>query len=200
MGNSGKDERSRDVEGEAAAAARLQQQLNLLRESNEMLREESQRAAAKLVEAERDLLEARSSCQPLEERARLLEAERNTIGVERDVMSKQVDSWRERVTSLVEKYHQIDPNEHERLVELADELEKDLRSEKEAKVKSEQSSSGAKSIIIKLNKDLAQNKAEVKQIKAELESEKMNSAKMIAEKEALKSSVQTVGSTFEKER
>uniref|UniRef100_A0A7S1FWX9 Nucleoprotein TPR/MLP1-2 domain-containing protein n=1 Tax=Corethron hystrix TaxID=216773 RepID=A0A7S1FWX9_9STRA len=138
------------------------QQLNLLRESNVMLREDSQRSLTKLENANKKLHEAKSALAPTMEKMRMLDAEKQALEIEKNSVEKELEVWRGRVKGLVDRYHQIDPNEHEKLLERVVTYEKKLQLEKEAKTKVEQSSASVKTIIIKLNKELAQCRSELK--------------------------------------
>lgn len=105
-----------------------EEQIALLRDSNKLLREEMEKTDFQFASMQSEfdstkLLAAPSKSIQLESEALI-----GSLRVEKESVERELQSWKDRVKNLLSKFHQIDPEEHKRLVV---ELE-DLKKEKES--------------------------------------------------------------------
>ena len=82
-------------------------QLILLRESNKLLRDESQKLEEKVSLLGKELDETKNAARPSDEKCRELEVDKAALEAEKGSLMREVDMWKERVTSLVSKFHQV---------------------------------------------------------------------------------------------
>ena len=136
-----------------------EEQLALLQESNRLLRSEGKKLQESLASTLAELDEQLKLAAPFEQKQMEFSVEKAALVAEKCSLQRELESWKERVQSLVSKFNQIDPEEHNRIVKHAQILEsevKDLKAQKEA---TEKEGTNAKAIVSKLNKELAQQKA-----------------------------------------
>lgn len=129
------------------------EQLSLLRESNATLRDENQKSLAKLKEAETKVRNLETKIVPLQNAETSLKTQVASLEQEVETLNNANKRWKQRVDQLVEKYQQIDPAEHDKVV-----------SENEA-----------------LTRELAELKTEQSALKAELEALRSNGGKELEE-------------------
>ncbi|GMF24746.1 unnamed protein product [Phytophthora lilii] len=129
------------------------EQLSLLRESNAMLRDENQKSLAKLKEEEGKVRSLEAKLVPLQDAEAALKTQVASLKQEVQTLNDANKRWKQRVDQLVEKYQQVDPAEHDKVI-----------AEKEA-----------------LTKELTELKAEQSALKAELETLRSSGGKELEE-------------------
>ncbi|ETK71412.1 hypothetical protein F441_21833 [Phytophthora nicotianae CJ01A1] len=129
------------------------EQLSLLRESNATLRDENQKSLAKLKEEEAKVRSLEAKIVPLQNAEATLKTQVASLKQEVETLNDANKRWKQRVDQLVEKYQQVDPAEHDKVV-----------AEKEA-----------------LTKELTELKAEQSALKAELETLRSSGGKELEE-------------------
>lgn len=92
------------------------EQLSLLRESNATLRDESQRHLAKLKTEEAKVAALEAQLTPLRTSEATLHAQVAALQQEVATLNEANKRWKQRVEQLVEKYQQVDPAEHDKVV------------------------------------------------------------------------------------
>uniref|UniRef100_K3X5B0 Uncharacterized protein n=1 Tax=Globisporangium ultimum (strain ATCC 200006 / CBS 805.95 / DAOM BR144) TaxID=431595 RepID=K3X5B0_GLOUD len=120
----GSNETTSNAPSEAAKRVAQLEQLSLLRESNATLRDESQKYLAKLKEEEAKVKALEEQLTPLRNSEASLKTLVASLKQEIVTLNDANKRWKQRVEQLVEKYQQVDPAEHDKVV-----------SEKEALVK-----------------------------------------------------------------
>ena len=113
------------IEKQSKAESELQKdtnQLDLLRESNQMLRSDNEELQGKVTEMETTLKKNDNQREPLQLRLRTLESESQALGEELESAKKNVAYWQDRTQQLVARYNDIDPAEHTQLQKLYDDL------------------------------------------------------------------------------
>ncbi|CEG37874.1 nuclear mitotic apparatus [Plasmopara halstedii] len=110
------------------------EQLSLLRESNATLRDENQKNLARFKEAEAKVRNLEAKIVPLQNAETSLKIQVASLKQEVETLNDANKRWKQRVDQLVEKYQQIDPADHEKLL-----LEKEAMTEELAKIKTGQS-------------------------------------------------------------
>lgn len=100
------------------AAKRFAQleQLSLLRESNATLRDESQKSLAKLRAEEAKVAALDTQLAPLRASEAALKSRVAALEQEVATLNEANKRWKQRVDQLVEKYQQVDPAEHDKVV------------------------------------------------------------------------------------
>jgi nucleoprotein TPR len=139
--------------GDDAKRVAQLEQLSLLRESNATLRDENHKSLAKLKEEEAKARGLEAKLVPLQKAEASLKTQVASLRQEVETLNDANKRWKQRVDQLVEKYHQVDPAEHDKVV-----------AEKEA-----------------LTKELAQLKAEQSALTAELETLRSSGGKELEE-------------------
>ncbi|KAG7378321.1 hypothetical protein PHYPSEUDO_010247 [Phytophthora pseudosyringae] len=129
------------------------EQLSLLRESNATLRDENQKSLAKLKEEEAKVRSLEAKLVPLQNAEVALKTQVASLKQEVETLNDANKRWKQRVDQLVEKYQQVDPAEHDKVI-----------AEKEA-----------------LTKELTELKAEQSVLKAELETLRSSGGKDLEE-------------------
>lgn len=129
---SGGDKQSSETSGgnnlpsEAAKRAAQLEQLSLLRESNATLRDESQKNLAKLKEEEAKVKALEAQLTPLRTSESSLQTLVASLKQEIVTLNDANKRWKQRVEQLVEKYQQIDPAEHDKVVSEREALLKEV--------------------------------------------------------------------------
>ena len=192
-----------DLQGKLKQA---EEQLALLRDSNKLLREESTKVQESMDSTRSQLDKEKNSMAPLEKKQNELLLERAALVSEKESLNREVEAWKSRVQSLVSKFNQIDPVEHENVVKEVGVLKKACDDLKIQKVAASKEGTNAKALVSKLTKDLTQQKALVqkqssllKKLKVEKESATKTSsatAAVATERDQLKERVQKVQSDF----
>jgi len=169
--------------GKAEVEAKLKQgedQLVLLRESNKLLRNETDKLNANVTSFRTDAEKANTSLEPLEVKCKSLEVEKAAFAAEKASLIREIDDWKDRVKSLVTKFNQIDPEEHANLIKKVEEFEKECAASKVSKEKASREAASAKSIVLRLNKEMTRQKALVETTKGALEKAKEEKKKLVA--------------------
>jgi nucleoprotein TPR len=91
--------------------------MNLFRESNEYLQKNNQELADKNKRLETDVVDLKENLVPLQEEVRTLKADKMSLEAQGEALQKENKMWQNRVERLVKKYHQIDPQEHQNLLD-----------------------------------------------------------------------------------
>ena len=163
-----------------------EEQLVLLRESNTTLREQSTKMSAKLKEVHAQLSSANTAATPSKEKIRSMEVEKASLEAEKESLSREAEAWKNRVSSLVSKFNQIDPTEHAQALESIDKLKGECASFKSFKEKAVSESSKAKGIVTKLNKEIASQKASIEVFRTALEKTKKEKEELVTSAKANK--------------
>ncbi len=85
-------------------------QVLLLRESNKFLREDCDKLEKQLKLLKNEADEAKNAIKPSEEKHHQMEVEKAALVAEKESLMREVDVWKQRVTSLVSKFHQVSTN------------------------------------------------------------------------------------------
>ncbi len=196
---------STEVPGESfAVETKLKQaedQLTLLRESNKLLREETEKLTNSLARSESQAQDAKKALEPTQLKCQALEVDKAAFGAEKESLIREVDAWKDRVNSLVTKFNQvslhdslhynqseyffthtlakIDPEEHKEALKNVEEAKKECISLRVAKENAEKASSGAKSIISRLNSEIAKQKSISQSTKAALDKVTLEKDKLV---------------------
>lgn len=85
-------------------------QVLLLRESNKFLREDCEKLDKQLKHLQIEADEVKNAIKPSEEKHRQMEVEKAALVAEKESLMREVDVWKQRVTSLVSKFHQVSTN------------------------------------------------------------------------------------------
>ena len=91
------------------------QENTLLRESNLQLREQERRAADRATTADASIVSLKAELAPLKTTVRLLEAAKKALDADKAALIVERDRYAKRMNDVVEKYHQVDPAEHNKL-------------------------------------------------------------------------------------
>jgi len=169
-----------------------EQQLILLNESNKLLRDESEKLDQKMVSTEKQANESLAKIDPLETKCRNLQINNSALGAEKKSLLREVDDWRDRVSSLVSKFHQIDPEEHAKALTKIEEGKKECAELKAAKLQAEKEATGAKAVLSRVNKDLTKFKSMAETTKKTLD-------KMLSEKDNMLKSNEKTSGAYKKE-
>ncbi|KAK1937933.1 Peroxisomal (S)-2-hydroxy-acid oxidase GLO5 [Phytophthora citrophthora] len=110
------------------------EQLSLLRESNATLRDENHKSLAKLKEEEAKVRDLKGKLVPLQNAEAALKTQVASLKQEVETLNDANKRWKQRVDQLVEKYQQVDPAEHDKVLAEKEALTKEL-----AELKVEQS-------------------------------------------------------------
>jgi nucleoprotein TPR len=87
-------------------------QLNIVTESNTHLRGENEELAKKVSSARSELEAVRTAAAPLQDSVRKLESEKESLELVNDQLTHDVSYWRSRLSTLVSRYNDVDPEEH----------------------------------------------------------------------------------------
>ncbi|KAG1684902.1 hypothetical protein DVH05_010168 [Phytophthora capsici] len=102
------------------------EQLSLLRESNATLRDENQKSLAKLKEEEAKVRDLKEKLVPLQNAEAALKTQVASLKQEIETLNDANKRWKQRVDQLVEKYQQVDPAEHDKVLAEKEALTKEL--------------------------------------------------------------------------
>lgn len=144
-----------DNEGKLKA---MDDQLNLLRESNKLLRDESINIGKTLESANAALVEVRKSAEPAEQQNRQLQVDKAALAAEKDSLIRETDAWKKRVKGLVSKFNQIDPDEHEEALAGIEKLQEECEQLKTQKRTAKIEITNAKAEVSRSNKELSQQR------------------------------------------
>ncbi|KAF1781443.1 Aldolase-type TIM barrel [Phytophthora cactorum] len=102
------------------------EQLSLLRESNATLRDENQKSLARLNEEEAKVRSLEAKIVPLQNAEVSLKTQVASLKQEVETLNDANKRWKQRVDQLVEKYQQVDPAEHDKVLAEKEALTKEL--------------------------------------------------------------------------
>ncbi|KAF0690970.1 hypothetical protein As57867_017654, partial [Aphanomyces stellatus] len=89
--------------------------LSLLRESNAMLRDENEKNQKKCHDKDAVIQGLEAKIVPLQTAESMLKSQIQTLKEDVESLTQANKRWKDRVNQLIEKYQQIDPEEHERV-------------------------------------------------------------------------------------
>ena len=138
---------------------KAEEQLIILQESNRLLRDEGKKLQEHVTSTKAELEQQKLSIAPLEQKEKDFSVEKAVLVAERSSLQRELESWKQRVQSLVSKFNQIDPEDYNRVLKQAESLQHETNELKIQKEVAEKEGTSAKSMVSKLNKDLAQQKA-----------------------------------------
>jgi nucleoprotein TPR len=99
-------------------------QLAVLRESNLHLRKENESFIKKIQQLTLSLEEEKMSSLPLQEKIKQLSNEKENMELANDQLTNDITYWKNRLHSLVSRYNDIDPIEHQQLQSKLEETNK----------------------------------------------------------------------------
>ena len=91
--------------------------MNTYRESNAFLQSNNQELSSKVAEQEAKIKQLSDDMVPKDQELRQLTADKASLLAQSEALQNENKMWQERVDRLVKKYHQIDPQEHQRLLD-----------------------------------------------------------------------------------
>jgi nucleoprotein TPR len=163
-----------------------EEQLVLLRESNAALREQLTKMSKELKEVQLKLSSANAAVTPSKEKIRSMEVEKASLEAEKESLSREAEAWKNRVSSLVSKFNQIDPTEHAQALESIERLKGECASLNSLREKAVSESTNAKGIVTKLNKEIASQKASIEVFRTALEKAKKEKEELVVSSQASK--------------
>lgn len=86
--------------------------IKILKDSNKLLREENEKALSRLSTVEIELVSVKTAAEPTEKTLRELTLKITSLEAEKDSLEREVAAWKERLTSIVSNFNQIDPEVH----------------------------------------------------------------------------------------
>jgi len=98
------------------------QELSILKDALAHLRQEKDRLETRLRAAEKEASDLRAAAGPAQQKEQQLEAERKALMAERDSLQQEVTSYSERLSTMVTRFHQIDPEVHKKLAAELEEM------------------------------------------------------------------------------
>ena len=104
-----------ESEREHTALLQQVQELSTLKDALAHLRQEKERLEKRLRGAEKEASDLRAAAGPAQQKEQQLEAERKALMAERDSLQQEVTSYSERLSTMVTRFHQIDPEVHRKL-------------------------------------------------------------------------------------
>src|SRR5690606_9899345 len=109
-------ERSKDLSTQT-------EQLALYRESNKTLRQEYQRCVEEIATARAEIDQLNGTVEPLKATLHEKTKENEVLQQNKKELEEDLKRWQGRVSELLEKYQQIDPEDHRTLQRRISELE-----------------------------------------------------------------------------
>jgi nucleoprotein TPR len=105
-----------------------EEQMALLKDSNQILRETTLKLENKLSAVENELRNAKIALQPAEKSQQDMLAKISTLEAENESLMRDLDDWKNRVKSIVSRFNQIDPEEHNQLKKKVEESAREINS------------------------------------------------------------------------
>lgn len=146
----------------------MEEQSRLLGDSNAHLQQQVQELQSNLANAQKELKASENALQPSTETQKVLEADKAALLAEKDSLLREINDWKGRVQSLVSRFNQVDPEEHSKALQKAEELEKQVRSLEEKKVIAEKETERIRTLAKRSSQLLTQNKQMVENQKKAL--------------------------------
>ncbi len=179
-------------EATAADAVRVnEEQLVLLRDSNNLLRTEVEQFKVNLNATHDELESMKKATQPIETIQREMDMKVLSLKAEKESLERELESWKRRMTSLVSNFNQIDPEEHRLLQKKLEEMKQESESHNAWKKTIEEENTRIRSIAQNLNKQR-------KELQQKVEAQKTDLEQLLKEKTAL-SAASGAGSQTQKE-
>lgn len=141
----------------------------LLSDSNQLLRSESENLQKIQIVLREELEALRKSVRPAEEKQRELQMQIASLEAEKQSLTREADDWKNRVQSLVTKFNQIDPEEHEKLKTQVEELRKEKETLNAWKHATEEESTRIRNIAKSLNMKNREQQKTIEDLKKEVE-------------------------------
>jgi len=132
-----------ESEREHTALLQQVQELSTLRDALAHLRQEKERLEKRLRAAEKEASDLRAAAGPAQQKEHQLEAERKALMAERDSLQQEVTSYSERLSTMVTRFHQIDPEVHRKLAADLEEMQRTKIPALEGKVKEAEAKAAA---------------------------------------------------------
>ena len=189
-----KEKESEDSKMESNTAATTRQneeQLVLLRDSNNLLRTEVEQLKSNLKSTHEELVTFRKAAQPIEAIQREMDMKVTALTAEKSSLERELESWKGRMTSLVSNFNQIDPEEHRLLQKKLEEMKQASESHNAWKKTTEEENSRIRTIAQNLNKQR-------KEFLQKIESQK-NEIEQLSNEKLVLSASSGVGSKAQKE-
>ncbi len=114
-------------------------QLNIVRESNAHLRSENEELVKRVQQLSHELMIEKAKLDPLQDSVRRLSAEKESLELVNDQLTNDVSYWRNRLQTLVSRYNEIDPEEHNQLKLKFNEVREKLEEHQKLLVEKEKS-------------------------------------------------------------
>jgi nucleoprotein TPR len=159
----------------------LNEQLNIFRESNRTLRLENQNSAKVVEEWKERVNILQAELKPVQQQLDQARTENSLLRSEIEQLRSDVQKWQDRSKNLLEKYKQIDPDEHKRVQEELDTVKKEnaaiksevdsLKKELETSKSLSQQTSSLQKKIDQLQKDVAAANTAKEQVEQQLSAE-----------------------------
>lgn len=106
-GGDGRNDLSDKAEKAQSNLKQNEEQLVLMRESNQLLREETEKLNKSVLTLEKDLHDTKAVFEPTVKKSRELEVDKAALEAEKLSLAREVEAWKGRVKSLVSKFHQV---------------------------------------------------------------------------------------------
>ena len=97
-------------------------QLNIIRESNAHLRSENEELAKKIAIQKNEIEKLTLEMTPLLDKQRQIEMSKLALEKERDALAQDASYWKDRLHTLVSRYHDVDPEEHRQAIQKVQDL------------------------------------------------------------------------------
>lgn len=147
----------------------LSDQVKLLTDSNKLLRDELEGSQSIVSALRKELEDTKSALQPIEAQSQKLYADLAKLHAENESLLRDRDSWKGRVSSLVSKFNQIDPDEHKQLQDKLAAIEKEKESFQAWRNATEEDSARIRGIAKGLNQKLAVQKTQIEKLENDLQ-------------------------------
>jgi nucleoprotein TPR len=187
-----------ELEELRAKLSSAEDRTKLLSDSNQLLRNESENLQKIQIVLREELETLRKSLRPAEEKQRELQLQIASLEAEKQSLTREADDWKNRVQSLVTKFNQVDPEEHEKLKTQVEELRKEKETLNAWKHATEEESTRIRNIAKSLNMKNREQQKTIQDLKKEVEKLTASAATMavspkpVKEIEDLKSKVGTL--------
>jgi nucleoprotein TPR len=171
---------AKTLEENKAKLFETEDQLKLLRDSNKVLREETERLHGGLAESKTEIASLTEAAKPLEEAQHTASIRIAALEEEKASLDREVGEWRKRVESLVSKFNQIDPEEHEKALKRVEELEEEKVAQEKWKTTTEAENKRIREIARRLKQSQSENLSAIEVQKKEIEKLKEGSRTLSA--------------------
>jgi len=135
-----------------------EEQSRLLGDSNAHLQQQVQKSQSNLTSIRKELQTSNSALQPAVNSKKELESDKAALLAEKGSLLREIEDWKGRVQSLVTRFNQVDPEEHAKLVQKAEELEKQVQALEQKKVNAEDETKRIRALASRASAQHSQNK------------------------------------------